>query len=94
MASITVPAGAVNSKIGVSFPIVSDFSGDLGVFDEITLTDNYGKTIPNVGDIDTSLYQGPSGFTSVITVILFILLLIAVVGGVAFFVIKVRRKYR
>lgn len=94
VASITVPANASNTKIGVSFPIVSDFEGELGMFDDITITDNYGKSIPNVGDIDNSLYQGPSGFTSVITVILFILLVLAVIGGVAFFVLKALRKYR
>lgn len=94
VATITVPADAENSKIGISFPIVSGFEGDLGMFDDITITDNYGKTIPNVGDIDNSLYQGPSGFTSVITVILFILLVLAVIAGVVFFVKKALGKYR
>ena len=93
-ASITVPANSNNTKIGVSFPITQDFEGDLGIFDDITITDNYGKAIANVGDIDTSLYQGPSGFVSVITTIFFILVLIAVIGGAAYFVVKTMRKYR
>lgn len=93
-ASITVPANSENTKIGISFPITQDFDGDLGMFDDITITDNYGKTIANIGDIDTSLYQGPSGFVSVITTILFILVLIAVIGGAAYFVVKMLRKYR
>ena len=94
VASITVPADTANTKIGVSFPIISDFDGELGMFDDITITDNYGNSIANIGDIDNSLYQGPSGFTSVITVILFILLVLAVIAGVAFFIVKTLRKYR
>ena len=93
-ASITVPANSANTKLGVSFPITQDFEGDLGIFDDITITDNYGKAIANVGDIDTSLYQGPSGFVSVITTIFFIIVLIAVIGGAAYFVVKTMRKYR
>lgn len=93
-ASITVPANSGNTKIGVSFPITQEFEGEIGLFDDITITDNYGKAIANVGDIDNSLYQGPSGFVSVITTILFILVLIAVIGGAAFFVVKTIRKYR
>ena len=62
--------------------------------DNIDITDNYGKTLANIGDIDTSVYTGPSGFTRVITTILFIVLIIAAVGGIAFFVLKVVRKFR
>ena len=93
-ASITVPANSQNTKIGISFPITEAFEGDLGMFDDITLIDNYGNTIANVGDIDNSLYQGPSGFVTVITTILFILVVVAVIGGVAYFVVKTLRKYR
>ena len=94
VASITVPANSQNTKVGVSFPIMNDFDGELGMFDDITIVDNYGKTIANIGDIDTSLYQGPSGFVSVITTILFIIVLLAVIGGVAYFVIKTTGQYR
>ncbi|MGN1107552.1 MAG: hypothetical protein ACI4RH_12960 [Huintestinicola sp.] len=94
VASITVPANSQNTKVGVSFPIIQDFEGELGMFDDITIVDNYGKTIANVGDIDNSLYQGPSGFVSVITTILFILVIVAVIGGVAFFIYKTIGKYR
>lgn len=94
VASITIPANSQNTKVGVSFPIIQDFEGELGMFDDITIVDNYGKTIANVGDIDNSLYQGPSGFVSVITTILFILVILAVIAGVAYFAIKTLRKYR
>lgn len=93
-ASITIPANSKNTKVGVSFPITQEFDGELGMFDDITIVDNYGKTIANVGDIDTSLYQGPGGFVTVITTILFILVILAVIGGVAYFVVKTLRKYR
>ncbi|MGN0636937.1 MAG: hypothetical protein ACI4J0_01080 [Huintestinicola sp.] len=94
VASISIPADSENTKVGVSFPIIQDFDGELGMFDDITIVDNYGKTIANVGDIDNSLYQGPSGFVSVITTILFILVILAVIGGVAYFIVKTMRKYR
>lgn len=94
VASITIPANSQNTKVGVSFPIIQEFDGELGMFDDITVVDNYGMTIANVGDIDTSLYQGPSGFVSVITTLLFILVLLVVIGGVAYFIVKTMRKYR
>lgn len=94
VASIVIPANSQNTKVGVSFPIIQEFDGELGIFDDITIVDNYGKTIANVGDIDTSLYQGPSGFVTVITTLLFILVILAVIAGVAYFIIKTMRKYR
>lgn len=94
VASISIPADSNNTKVGISFPIIQDFEGDLGIFDDITIVDNYGKIIANVGDIDNSLYQGPSGFVYVITTILFILVIIAVIGGVVYFIVKIKRKYR
>lgn len=94
VASLTIPADSQNTKVGISFPITKEFEGELGIFDDITITDNYGNTIANVGDIDNSLYQGPSGFVSVITTLLFILVIVAVIGGVAYFIIKTMRKYR
>lgn len=93
-ASITVPANVTNTKLGVSFPIIEEFSGDVALIDDIILTDNYGKTIANIGDIDNSLYQGPSGFVTVITTILFILVALATVAGVVLFIVKHLRKYR
>ena len=80
--------------MGISILITEKFSGNVFYVDNIDITDNYGKTLANIGDIDTSVYTGPSGFTRVITTILFIVLIIAAVGGIAFFVLKVVRKFR
>ena len=89
-----VPADSKNTKVGISIPITETFTGNVCYVDNIDITDNYGKTIANIGDIDTSVYTGPSGFTRVITTILFIVLIIAAVGGIVFFVLKVVRKFR
>lgn len=93
-ASITVPASVKNTKIGLSFPIVDPFDGGLCMVDELKIIDNYGKTISNVGDIDNSLYKGPSGFKTVITIVMFILVLGAVGFGIYMFLKKVIWKYR
>lgn len=93
-ASITVPANVANTKLGISIPIIDEFEGEVALIDDITITDNYGKTIANIGDIDNSLYQGPSGFVTVITTILFILVALATVAGVVLFIVKHVRKYR
>ena len=93
-ASMIVPADSKNTKVGISIPITETFTGNVCYVDNIDITDNYGKTLANIGDIDTSVYTGPSGFTRVITTILFIVLIIAAVGGIAFFVLKVVRKFR
>ncbi|MCM1524291.1 MAG: hypothetical protein NC120_07510 [Ruminococcus sp.] len=92
--NVSVPANIDNDRIGVSFPITSDFSGTVAMIDDITITDNYGKTVANIGDIDNSLYEAPSGFVTVITTIIFILLIIAVAAGLFFFIKKNFRQYR
>ena len=92
--SVTVAANTANTKAGLSIPITEEFTGTVCYVDNIVITDNYGKTVANIGDIDNSLYQGPSGLTSVLTTILFIVLIIAVVGGIVIFVRKVVRTYR
>ena len=93
-ATVSVPADKQNSKMGLSIPITSAFSGDVALIDDITITDNYGKAIANMGDVDTSLAEAPNGVVSVLTTILFILLIIVVVLGVGFVIMKVFRRFR
>lgn len=93
-ATVSVPADSANDKLGISIPITSAFKGDVVFLDDITITDNYGKAVPNVGDVDTSLAEAPNTFTSVITTILFVLLIIAVIGGIVLVVLKMIRRYR
>ncbi len=92
--SVTVAANTANTKAGLSIPITEEFTGTVCYVDNISIADNYGKTIANIGDVDTSVYQGPSGVVSVLTTILFIVLIIAVVGGIALFIKKVIKAYR
>lgn len=93
-ATISVPASVQNTKLGISIPITSSFSGDVVYIDDVTITDNYGNTIANIGDLDTSLAEAPSTLSSVLTTILFILLILVVIAGVVFVIMKVTRRYR
>lgn len=92
--SVSVPSETYNDKLGISIPITEAFDGEVVMIDEIVIKDNYGKTIKNIGDIDNSVYEGPNTVLSVITTILFIVMIIAVVLGVGYFVKKVLRTYR
>lgn len=93
-ASVSVPAESENDKLGISIPITSAFTGDVVFLDDISITDNYGKAIANIGDVDTSLAEAPNTVTSVLTTILFIVLLLAVIGGIVLIVMKMIRRYR
>ena len=93
-ATVSVPADTKNDKLGISIPITSAFSGDVVFLDDITISDNYGKAIANVGDVDTSLAEAPNTVTTVLTTILFIVLIIAVIGGIVLVVLKMIRRYR
>lgn len=93
-ASVSVPMDKANSKLGISIPITEAFSGEVMYLDEIVITDSYGNQVANIGDLDTSLAEAPGTFSSVMTTIVFILLILVVVGGVAFIVLKVTRRYR
>ncbi len=93
-AKITVPVNVVNTKLGISIPITDSFTGDVVYIDNIILTDNYGKAVANVGDIDTSLAEAPNTAMSVLTTILFILLIIVVILGVGFVAMKFFRRFR
>lgn len=93
-AKVSVPADKNNTKMGISIPITSDFDGRVALIDNITITDNYGKAIANIGDVDTSLAEAPNTFVSVITTILFIILILAVLAGVALVVVKALKRYR
>lgn len=92
--SITVPADKNNSKLGISFPITEPFSGDVTYIDEIIISDNYGKAIANIGDIDTSVTKAPNTFVTVITIILFVLLIVAVVLSIVYIVYKLLWRFR
>lgn len=93
-ASVSVPANVADNKIGISIPITEPFNGDVILVDNVVIKDNYGKQLANVGDIDTSLAQKPSTWRRVLSVVLFIVLAVAAVGGVAFFIYKMMRRYR
>lgn len=93
-ATVYVPAGKLNSHIGISFPIISKFSGEVVRIDNMKLTDNYGTLLANVGDEDLTLAEKPGTFRSVMTVLAFILLIAVVVGGVILVAKKVFGRYR
>lgn len=92
--SVSVPADKKNTKMGISIPITSTFTGEVLLVDDITITDNYGKVIANIGDIDTSLAEAPDTLTSVLTTILFVVLILGVIAGVVFVILKLTRRYR
>ncbi len=92
--TLTVPANVNNQKLGLSIPITEAYSGDVAFIDELYLTDNYGKVIANIGDIDTSVAQAPNSAMSILTTILFVLLVIAAVLGVGYMIMKNLWKYR
>ncbi|MDE6592272.1 MAG: hypothetical protein K2K57_04310 [Oscillospiraceae bacterium] len=93
-ATVSVPADSANNKLGISIPITQAFTGDVLFLDDITIADNYGSAIANVGDVDTSLAEAPNTVASVLTTILFIVLIIAVIGGIVLVVLKMIRRYR
>lgn len=93
-ASVSVPADTANNKLGISIPITQAFTGDVVFLDDVIIADNYGKAIANVGDVDTSLAEAPNTFKSVITAILFVLLILGVIGGIVLVVLKMVRRYR
>lgn len=92
--SVSVPVTNNNTKLGISIPITTAYNGRVCLVDNVVITDNYGNAIANIGDIDTSLAQAPNTVTSVLTTILFILVIIAVILGVGFVVLRIIRRYR
>lgn len=92
--SVSVPADSTNDKLGISIPITQAFTGDVLYLDDISIADNYGKAIANIGDVDTSLAEAPNTAVRVLTTLLFILVLLAVIGGIALVVVKMIRRYR
>ena len=92
--SVSVPADSTNDKLGISIPITQAFTGDVLYLDDISIANNYGKAIANIGDVDTSLAEAPNTAVRVLTTLLFILVLLAVIGGIALVVVKMIRRYR
>lgn len=92
--SLTVPAGVRNSKVGISVPITTPYDDIVCYVDDISIKDNYGNLMPNVGDVDTSLAKAPNAGLSALSTILFIVLAIAIIGGVTYFIIDFKKKYR
>ncbi|MCM1577365.1 MAG: hypothetical protein NC078_01025 [Ruminococcus sp.] len=93
-AAVSVPADTANDKLGISIPITSAYSGNVLYLDNIIISDNYGNAVANIGDVDTSLAEAPNAVASVLTTILFILLILVVIGGIVFVVLKMIRRYR
>lgn len=93
-ASVTVPAEVKNNKLGLSIPITDGFSGEVCRLDDVTIVDNYGVQIANIGDEDTSVAEAPNGVLSVLSTILFIILIIAIIGVIVWIVLKLVRRYR
>ena len=92
--SLTVPAGLKNSKVGISLPITTPYDDVVCYVEDINITDNYGKTLPNVGDVDTSLAKAPNKGLSALSTALFVILAVAIVGGIVYFIIDLKKKYR
>ena len=93
-ASLTVPAGVANSKVGISLPITTAYDGDVCYVDDIVIIDNYGKQIPNIGDLDTSLAEKPNTALTVLSTILFIILALGIIGVIGFLVYKKLFRFR
>lgn len=93
--SVSVPANVANDKFGISIPVTDGYDGTVAYVDSVVISDNYGKAIANIGDLEVhTAAQAPDKAMSVLTTILFVLLIIAAVVGVAFFVMKVLFSYR
>ena len=92
--TLTVPVGVRNPKVGISIPITTPYDDIVCWVDDLTITDNYGKKMENIGDVDTSLAQRPNLGLSVLSVILFVVVAAGVIGGIAYFVITSRRRFR
>ena len=92
--SVSVPSNASDDKIGISIPITSAFTDDVMLIDNIVITDNYGKQIANVGDIDTSLAKKPNTLLSILSVVLFVVLFAGIIVAGVFIFLKVKRRYR
>lgn len=92
--TLTVPAGIQNTKIGISLPITSSYDDWVCYVDDIVITDNYGNKMPNIGDVDTSLAEKPNAGLSALSIGLFIVLAVIVIGGIAYFIINTRRRFR
>lgn len=92
--TISVPADKNNTKLGLSIPITEGFTGEVMMIDNMKLTDNYGKVLANIGDIDTSIAKAPNGAVSVLTTLLFVLLVAGVIAAVVLIVKKVFWRFR
>ena len=93
--TISVPQNVKNTKFGISIPITDPFEGDVLYMDNATIMDSYGKEIANIGDFaEKSLAKAPPTAITVLTTILFVILILAAIAGVVLFAIKVLRSYR
>ncbi len=93
--TIYVSNTSSNNKFGITIPISTSFDGVVCYVDSITVSDMYGNTIANIGDTAEPIRsEGTSTVVSVLTILLFIVLIAAIVVGVALFVVKNLKKYR
>ncbi|MGN0665211.1 MAG: hypothetical protein ACI4KF_01660 [Huintestinicola sp.] len=93
--SISVPQNVKNTKFGISIPITDPYDGEVLYLDNVSIVDNYGKEIANIGDFaEKSLAKAPPTAVTVLTTILFVILILAAIAGVVLFAIKVLRSYR
>ncbi len=92
--SVSVPANVSDSKLGISIPITEAYKDDVLMVDNIVITDNYGKQIANVGDIDTSLAEKPNTLLSILSIILFALLFAGIIAAGAFIFFRAKKRFR
>lgn len=88
---LTVPENVNNEKFGVMVTSSKGYSGTVCYLDDITVKDSSGKAIANIGDFKPVTEGKTAG---AFTVFLCVILILAVAGGCAVFVLRMLHRYR
>jgi hypothetical protein len=82
-ATVTVPENAYNASAGFGFPAFDKYEGRVMYVGHFTVTDKDGNMVANMGDRQDTA-DGERFEMSVLSIILFFLLLLVVIAGIVF----------
>lgn len=94
MVTLDIPENVNNTMFGILINSSTGFNDVICLVDDLTVKDKNGAAIANIGDYKNVEGYAEGGAASVLTIIVFVILILAVIGVCVLVVVKTIKKYR
>lgn len=94
--TLDIPEDAENPRVGFTIPTFKEYSGEIVYIDDFSVTRADGTVVANVGDYKVktvSKAETVSTGMNIVLIIVLVVLILAIVGGIALFISKSVKRF-